>query len=162
MLKFDSNALYNDLRNKIESGLPLSDEDILGLIVLPLTQTDIKRKQKLTEDSVTLAKQIKDEHQQVFSIAGILVATNKFIDREYSNKIKEWIKMTKVARLFEEEKIEAVNKARQEARQEIKEQINKIAINMLKSNEDSLKVMKFTGLTRDEVERLQQSLAVGA
>ena len=112
-------------------------------------------KEQLTEDSVTLAKQIKDEQQQVFSIAGILVSTNKFIDREYSNQIKEWIRMTKVARLFEEEKIEAVIKAKEQAKLEI-------ALNMLRVNEDYLKVMNYTGLTHEEVDRLQKSLDIGA
>ena len=68
--------------------------------------------------------------------------------------------MTKVARLFEEEKIEAVNKARQEAHQEIKEQINMIARNFLLKGDDYLKVMECTGLTRDEVEQLQKTLVV--
>ena len=161
--RFDSNALYADLKSKIESGATLSDEDLLRLIVLPLTQPDKNRKQRLTEDSVALAKQIKDEQQQVFSIAGILVATNKFIDCEYSNQIKEWIRMTKVARLFEEEKIEAVIKARKEAREEAQEKVKlEIALNMLQIGDDYLKVMQCTGVTREEIDRLQKSLAVGA
>jgi len=32
-----------------------------------------------------------DEQQQIFIIAGILVATDKFINRKYSSKMREWI-----------------------------------------------------------------------
>ena len=65
--------------------------------------------------------------------------------------VKGWIRMTKVARLFEEEKIEAVNKTRMET------QAN-IALNMIRLGFDRLKVMECTGLTREEINKLQQSL----
>ena len=39
----------------------------------------------------------------VFVIAGILVFSDKVIDEELSKRTKEWIKMTKVGRLFVEE-----------------------------------------------------------
>ena len=138
---------------------------------MPLTQPDKAKKQELIEDTVNLAKQLSDEKQQLFAVAGILTATDKFIDKDYSNQIKEWIKMTKVARLFEEEKIEAVNAARAEARIEGRvegrvegraegqyEMQVKMAQSLLIDGEDYLKVMKHTGLTRDEVNRVQMSL----
>jgi len=109
--KFDTESIFLNLKSKIDSGEILSDEEMLNLIILPLTQPQAEKKQKLIESTVDLAKQIKDDHQQLFAIAGILTASDKFIDRSYSNSIKEWMKMTKVAQLFEEEKIDAVNKA---------------------------------------------------
>ena len=39
-----------------------------------------------------------------FILTGLLVFTDKIIDDELSVKIKEWIRMTKVGRLFEAEK----------------------------------------------------------
>ena len=94
----------------------------------------------------------KDEVQQVFTMAGILTATDKFIDRAYSDNVKEWIKMTKVARLFEEEKIEAVNES-------IKKERTKIALTMLANGEELIKIMKYTMLTRDEIEALLSSIS---
>lgn len=38
--------------------------------------------------SIELAKMIEDEQEQAFVIAGILVCSDKFIDREYA---KEWM-----------------------------------------------------------------------
>ena len=156
--KFNTESIYTAIKAKIISSESLSDEDILQLIVLPLTQPDKPLKQKLIEDTITLARQIPDESQQLFAVAGILTATDKFIDRAYSDKIKEWIKMTKVARLFEEEKIEAVNKAVNESRLAFQAQILQNAKTMLLDGEDYLKVMKYTGLTREEVDQIQASI----
>ena len=152
---FDSEEIYNHIKTKITSGAPLSDDDIMKLIVLPLTQPDKSHKQHLIESTVDLAKQVSNEATQVFILAGILTATNKFIDRNYANQIKEWIKMTQVARLYEEEKIEAVNKARLETN--LKERKN-IARLMLQDGEDYLKIMKYTQLTHKELEQMRQSL----
>ena len=82
-----------------------------------------------------------------------MVATNKFIDAKYSESLKEWIKLTRVSRLFEEEKIEAVNQARKNERLQF-------AISLLKDGEDILKVMKHTGFARTEIEELQASVGV--
>jgi len=106
---FDTDELYADLKRKVETGEILSDEDVMRFIVLPLTESVADKKQELIEKTIELAKGVTNEQQQIFIIAGILVATDKFIDKEYANMMKEWIAMTKVARLFEEEKIEAVN-----------------------------------------------------
>ena len=57
--------------------------------------------------------------------------------------------MTKVARLFEEEKIEAVNAAVGET---LKNERIRTAKEMLTAGEDILKVMQFTMLTRAELD----------
>ena len=54
-----------------------------------------------------------------------------------------------VARLYEEEKVEAVNLAVSQAEKELKMQI---ARNLIESGVDILAVMKSTGLTREEIE----------
>jgi len=88
------------------------------------------------------------------------VATNKFINENYKEQIMEWIKMTKVARWFEEEKIEAVNKAVSDAvRKTRNEAQSQIAQKMLISGDDFLKVMECTGLTRAEVDKVQMSIS---
>jgi len=154
--RFDTDGLYNDIKAKIDNGEPLADDDIMRLIVLPLTQPDKARKQRLIEDTIALAKRVQVEHQQLFIVAGILTATNKFIDQEYSKSIKEWIKMTKVARLFEEEKIEAVNEAVSGADRNAR---IRFAKSLLSDGEDILKVMKHTGLNRAELDDIQTSIS---
>ena len=154
---FNTDDLYGDLKLKVENGDVLTNEDIMKFIILPLTETVADKKQELIEKTVELAKGVLNEQQQMFIIAGILVATDKFIEREYSNMIKEWISMTKVARLFEEEKIEYANNA---VRNAMKNSVNagNLARKMITAGEDYLKVMDYTGLTKEEVLNIQADL----
>ena len=96
-----------------------------------------------------LAKSIKDETTQLQVIAGILTATDKFIDEEYAKKVREWLKMTKVGRIFEEEKQEAV--ARKE--KEMKLEIAKALLDLLTPEV----IAEKTGLDIEEVEKLKRS-----
>ena len=54
--------------------------------------------------------------------------------------------MTKVARLYEEERVEAVNKRTLE-----------IAENLVKAGADMLMIMKGTGLTREQIEEIHNN-----
>ena len=147
--EFDGDAIYETLRLKVEANKPLSDEDVMRFIILPLMKK--AGDQKMIEAAIGLAKQVGDERQQVFIIAGILTAADKFIDKAYADQVKGWLKMTQVARLYEEEKIEAVSQAVSQAEKEQKEQIVR---NFIANGVDVLTVMKSTGMTREEVESL--------
>jgi len=170
---FNTDELFDSLRQKVEAGEALSEGDIMKFIILPLTEPKKKKKQMLIEKTINLAKKVADEENQLFIIAGILTATDKFIDRKYSNMIKEWIKMTKVARLFEEEKIEAINQAIEAVNQEKLEAVNqaiesgnqarkqdKIALTkkMLAKGKDILEIMEFTELTKKEILTIQANM----
>jgi len=65
--------------------------------------------------------------------------------------IKEWISMTKVARLFEEEKIDAINKA-------VADIANSLAKKMLLDDKDIIEIMKYSQLTKDEVLKIKRDL----
>ena len=94
------------------------------------------------EQVVELAKQIEDEIMQAFVITGILVSSDKFIDRAYAKTVRRYLSMTKVFQILEEEKQEAINLARQN---------EKIAIaeNLMKDGLDTILIMRTTGLTRE-------------
>ncbi len=151
--RFDTESIYADLKRKVEAKEPLSDDDIMRFIILPLTQPKMEQKQQLIEDTMNLAKQVMDERRQLFIITGILTATDKFVDREYSNSIKEWIRLTKVARLFEEEKIEAVNAA-------VEEKNRQVVISLLQEGVDIKKIMKATKLTRKQIDKIWKEMNV--
>jgi hypothetical protein len=163
--KFDTGGLYADLKSKVENGLPLSDEDIMKFIIMPLTEPTAERKQLLTEKTIDLAKQVGDEKEQMFIIASVLVAADKFIDDEYSESIKEWLRMTKVARLYEEEKLEAVNIAVNRAVNQAISQTRRdeqmlMAQKLLSRGMDYLEVMELTTLTKDEVKKAAVGLEI--
>jgi len=169
--KFNGQKMYDDLKWKVDNNENLSSEDIMNFIIIPLTRKNDK--QKYVEETIELAKKIKDEEKQSFIIAGIISASDKFIDNDYSNKVKEWIRMTKVARLFEQEKIDAVKEAlakqAQEKELEKIDAINKatmeaeekskkvIAQNLLSMNIDILGIMKATGLQKSEILQLKEN-----
>ncbi|MCL1999473.1 MAG: hypothetical protein FWG65_11980 [Turicibacter sp.] len=166
--KFDTGEMYADLKAKIERGERLSDDDVMRLIILPLTQPVKKMKQGLIKDAVELAKQISDEEQMLFVLAGILTASDKFIDRKFANQLERWISMTKVGRLFEEkyEKREAaavkaavkeavttaVTEAKKATKLETAKQLAKL---MLSDGEELAKIMKYTKLSRKDLQALQ-------
>lgn len=146
--KFNGHDLYKELVYKVENDIPLSSEDMMRFIVLPLTE---KNKANMVEKAVNLAKKIKDRDKQIFIIAGLISATDKFIDKKYLELIKEWLKMTQLARLYEEEKQNAVKEAEIKAK---KQNSIEIAKKMLQAGEPIEKISIYSGLTEDEIKAL--------
>ncbi|MDR1574275.1 MAG: hypothetical protein LBS24_08190, partial [Clostridiales Family XIII bacterium] len=99
---------------------------------------------------VELAKGIEDERLQTFVITGLLVASDKFANREYLNTIRRQINMTKMGQIIQEEIEAACAAVRAEAAARDKE----IAKNMLRKGMDISDVTECTGLARADVEGL--------
>ena len=102
--EIDSKEVMRRLSMKVNNGDTLSEEELMEFIILPLTYTDKDRKAFAIEQSIDLAKKIEDEEIMTFILTGLLVFTDKIIDDELCMKVKEWIKMTKIGRLYEAEK----------------------------------------------------------
>lgn len=49
-----------------------------------------------------MVKTIEDEQEQVFLLSGMLVFSDKVIRSEDSKKMRNWIMMTKIGKMFEE------------------------------------------------------------
>lgn len=127
------------------------------LIILPLAKKGKEAKQKMIEQVVDLAKQIEDENTQAFVITGILVSSDKFIDRDYAKSVRRYLSMTKVFQILEEEKQEAINLAEKEGQRKSQLQI---AENLIKAGADILMIMKGTGLTKEEIEEIKKNMMV--
>ena len=95
-----------------------------------------------------LAEQVKDNEQQIFILSGVIVASDKFISREYLEQIRRKINMTRLGQMYEKEKIEYANKKNRELTLEM-------AKSLLDDGVDFVKIMKATGLTEDELLRLR-------
>ena len=63
--------------------------------------------------------------------------------------------MTKVFQILEEEKQEAINIAEKEGQRKSQLQI---AENLIKAGVDTLMIMKGTGLTKEEIEEIRNSM----
>ena len=89
----------------------------MKFVIYPLSYKK-EDKKKAIKDSNDLAKRMdhyNDNEETVrFIMAGIIVFCDKVIDEETRKNVKEWLKMTGIARLFEEEKTIAVKEAAEE------------------------------------------------
>lgn len=120
----------------------------MKLVILPLTIAGPEGKQEMLEKVVDLAEQITDEEQRIFTLSGVIVASDKFINREYPNQIRRRISMTQLGQLYEKEKIEYAN-------QKVRENDLKRAKSLLNEGIDIVKIMKTYGFTEEELLHLQ-------
>lgn len=156
--KLSSNQIKLKLTDKIKNNQTLTDEELMEYIILPLTYQGIEEKKEAIQELFILAKEIEEEETQLFLLSGILVFTDKVIDAETAKNIKEWIRMTKVARLFEEEKEEAVKRAiEQTAIETAMETAMETAIEMLKDGDSIEKIVRCNkSLSVNDVEKLKK------
>ena len=144
----DGEAAFDEIQCKLQSGIPLADDDLMRLVILPLTVPGSEGKQEMLEKVVDLAEQITDEEQRIFTLSGVIVASDKFINREYLDQIRRRISMTQLGQLYEKEKIEYAN-------QKVRENDLKRAKSLLNEGIDIVKIMKTYGFTEEELLHLQ-------
>lgn len=119
LVHINTDQVLEALQNKIKNSELLTDEEMMQLIILPLTVGEAAARQDLLKTAVHLAKELTDEFQQIFALSGIVTFSDKIIDTDYAENIRRWIQMTKVGRLFEIEKEEAVKKAVQDMQKQL-------------------------------------------
>ncbi|MBZ4662706.1 MAG: hypothetical protein JG776_388 [Caloramator sp.] len=105
MKRFDGDRTLEHLKSVILSEKELTELDKLNLIFLPLMKSK-KDKNELAITAVELAKEINDKDLKMFCISAIIAISDKFIDKEYINKLKEVFEMTKVGYLLKQEGIQ--------------------------------------------------------
>ncbi len=140
----DGKATFQEIQEKQRAGKLFDNDDLMRLVILPLTVPGTEGKQEMLEAVVGLAEQLADEEQQVFILSGVIVASDKFIQKEYMKQIRRKINMTQIGQMYEEEKIEYGN-----------QKVRDMARGMLNEGIDIVKIMKITGLTEEEILRLQ-------
>ena len=149
--------IYQSVKKKLENNETLSEKELMQLIILPLAKKGKEAKQKMIEQVVDLAKQIEDENTQAFVITGILVSSDKFIDRDYAKSARRYLSMTKVFQILEEEKQEAINIARKNERRETRLEMIE---SFIKAGTDTLTLMQATGLTKEELEEIKKNMMI--
>lgn len=146
----DGEAAFHEIQDKLQSGILLANDDLMRLVILPLTVPGTEGKQNMLERIVDLAEQIPDEGQRIFTLSGVIVASDKFINRDYMDQIRRRINMTQLGQLYEKEKIEYGN-------QKAREKVIEMAKSLMDEGDDLIKIMKVTGLTEAELLRLQDT-----
>ena len=80
--------IYEKLKIKVEKGQHLDDDELLQLIILPLTVKGREEKRKMAEKSVMLADHIADDGQRVQALAGVLTFSDKVINGTFAEQIR--------------------------------------------------------------------------
>ena len=95
--------IYEKLKIKVEKGQHLDDDELLQLIILPITVKGREEKRKMAEKSVMLADHIADDGQRVQALAGVLTFSDKVINGTFAEQIRRSIRMNKVVKLIYDE-----------------------------------------------------------
>ena len=136
----------------------------MKFIILPLTHQGKEEKQKCIQRCFALAREVEDVKVQTFILSGMLVFSDKVVTREDSKRIREWIMLTKVGQLFEEEKLEYAKKAVEEAVLEVRKEAEEAtekekrntAAKLLKKGFSTAEILEvIEGMTAEEVEKLR-------
>ena len=99
----DTEEIYRRLDEKLLAGERLDEEDLMQLMILPLTVKGRQDKQVMIERSVELARRIPELDQTLRALAGILTFSDKVIDEAYKNRIKEEMRMTQIGQMIFED-----------------------------------------------------------
>ncbi len=152
----DGEGEYARIRKILKEGRPLRDEDVMRLVILPLTQRGKEKKRRMVEDVVNLTESFQDNGQRNFVLSGIMVASDKFIEARYLEKIRRSVEMTKFGQMIYDEKI-AYGKevAKKAAREATREAVVGCARSMLEMGVDAPIIMKVTRLSEGEIMSLQ-------
>ena len=78
----DSGAVFDAIRQKIHSSAVLTNDDLMELVVLPLTVPSSEGKQAMFDKVMELAEQVSDEEQRTFILSGVTAASSTFINRK--------------------------------------------------------------------------------
>ena len=107
LVNMNSNHIYQKLRFKIENREPLSEEELMELMILPLTAKGIEAKQEYIRKAAELARKLPNQNDVHTVIAGLLTFTDKFIEPIYAEKLRrETFMMTKIEQIMLREGIE--------------------------------------------------------
>ena len=130
--KLDSENIMKRLRQKVESGERLTDEEMMEFIILPLTYRGNEAKKAAVNEMISLAKGIHETAVLRFVLAGIIVFADKIIDIETGEEVAKRIMMTKVDMIFQERTDRAVAAALEKAAVENKAAMEQVMVEVRK------------------------------
>jgi hypothetical protein len=138
----DGDAMYGDLRRKINAGEPLAKRDLMAVVLLPLMKSSRDKGARLTQ-AVELSKQLPATDTQAQIQAMLALLAEKFVlDEEQLAKLKEMINMTAIEEMIRrDDRIE-------------------VAKNLLSEGIMQDVIHKATGLPADLLRQLQADLEI--
>ena len=147
MDRYDGDQLFEALGLKIRSGASLDELERMQLAFLPLMKSSHSKQERAIE-TIELVGMIQDETQKTFLTGCVIAISDNFIDREYTRKILEVLRMSKVLRALEEE-------AKDEGRVEGSLEAMRLAAKKLQRKGMSIEeIAEITGLPIEEIRKL--------
>ena len=132
--ELDSESIRATLTEKVNQEEPLTEEDMMEFIILPLSYPTREKKQEIIQESVLLATKIQDQEVCRFVLSGLLVFSDKVIDEETRQYVRRRIDMTQIGQMYLDRQEAAVRAAVQEAVQATREETWKEAEAVTKRN----------------------------
>ncbi|MCY6354987.1 DUF4351 domain-containing protein [Clostridium sp. ZS2-4] len=109
----DGDKIYNDIVEKIKSGIEITKQDIISLTFTPIMGGKISTVDKIL-NAIHIVKDIHNDYRN--DVESILYAfSNKFLSGKDLEKVKEELRMTELGKSLIQEGIE---KGREEGREE--------------------------------------------
>ena len=158
LIDLDPAKIYENIDDKLNSGSSLDDEELMKLIIYPLTFKGKQDKQDAIEQVVEMLDRIEDDDTRRFVAKYLLTFTDKVINRENADKLRRILMLTKVEQIIENEKIEAVNRAVDNTRKEARKEMERVVEKLLRKGSDASMVSECTGFSIEDVQRIQESI----
>lgn len=110
----DGDKIYNDIVEKIKSGMEITKQDIISLTFTPIMGGNISIVDKIL-NAISIVKDVNKDYK--YDVESILYAfANKFLSGKDLEKLKEELRMTELGKSLIQEGIE---KGREEGKAEL-------------------------------------------
>ena len=140
----DGEVEYQKISAKVKAHDELDDEDLMRLIILPLTVKGNEGKQKMIDKVIETGELLRDydKKDSAFVLSAMAIAAGNFLTQEQKNRLVEVMRMTEIGQMF----IDRVEKEKDE----------KTARRMIRAGLPNEMIVDCTDLSRDDVERLRE------
>ena len=146
MSSLDGDTTYEAIRSKIATGKPLTKQDLMSIVFLPMMMS-IEDRVTRFERSISLSKEVSAADEQLQIQAMLHLLADKFVkDPGMMQKLKEMINMSDLTKMIRED---AMN-----------EKAIGIARNLLKRGISIEAVKEDTGLDEPTINKLQDEVRV--
>ncbi|KYH34435.1 hypothetical protein CLTEP_15870 [Clostridium tepidiprofundi DSM 19306] len=102
MSSLDGDKKYTQLKEKIEAGKELTNEEILNLTFIPLMNSKEDKSTRAIK-SIELASKIKENDNKLHCLSLLYALLEKFGDDNSKKKFKEVFSMTEIGKMIREE-----------------------------------------------------------
>lgn len=154
----DTDRIFENIKKKIKCFEKLTDDEKMQMIILPLTVKGKEDKQVLLKEIILLAKELEDENDRTFIMAGLLTFADKIISSQLAEEIRREIRMLKVEKIiFEEGLKEGMEEGILEGEHRNK---IKIAENMIRAGKNIQEIAEITEMAMEDILKIPQIISM--